>query len=131
MGLLLSQDVLSQIQRPINHCDVCGHEWLPSEGVAYSHCTSGKCRSRKWNKDAVFIPANPAMYEDVIAAKDASEVARGIRKPGTKKVGMVKIVTDDARQPAKATIVVHTGRPDHDVKECRVYRCGACAAAKG
>lgn len=40
---------MSQVNRTANHCDVCGHEWLPQDGVAYSHCTSGKCRSRRWN----------------------------------------------------------------------------------
>jgi hypothetical protein len=40
---------MSQVQRTVNHCDICNHEWIPTPGVVYTHCTSGKCRSRKWN----------------------------------------------------------------------------------
>lgn len=41
---------MSQIQRMVNKCDVCGHEWVPAKVAIPSHCTSSKCRSRKWNK---------------------------------------------------------------------------------
>ena len=40
---------MSQISILCNKCDVCGHPWIPKPGVIYSHCTSSKCRSRKWN----------------------------------------------------------------------------------
>lgn len=43
---------MSQLQRTVNHCDVCSHEWIPTPGVNYTHCTSGKCRSRKWDQGA-------------------------------------------------------------------------------
>lgn len=33
----------------VNQCDVCGWKWIPKPGVTYTHCTSGKCRSRLWN----------------------------------------------------------------------------------
>lgn len=72
---------MSQVQRTANHCDICGHEWLPQSGVAYSHCTSGKCRSRKWDRGeaekvkapvsktghAGSTPASPAKLAERIA----------------------------------------------------------------
>ena len=44
---------MSQVTRTANHCDVCSHEWLPTPGVVYTHCTSSKCRSRKWDSQHV------------------------------------------------------------------------------
>lgn len=44
---------MSQREATINHCDICTHEWVPRLGVVYTHCTSGKCRSRKWNNREV------------------------------------------------------------------------------
>lgn len=41
---------MSFVQRTVAQCDVCGHEWLARLGVVYTHCTSSKCRSRKWNQ---------------------------------------------------------------------------------
>jgi hypothetical protein len=39
---------MSRVARDAWHCDVCGHEWLVN-GEEPKQCTSGKCRSRKWN----------------------------------------------------------------------------------
>jgi hypothetical protein len=25
---------MSQVQRTVNHCDICNHEWIPTPGVA-------------------------------------------------------------------------------------------------
>ncbi len=57
---------MSQLQRTINHCDICGHEWIAKPGVTYTHCTSGKCRSRKWDRKDI-----PATGEEgkALAAK--------------------------------------------------------------
>jgi hypothetical protein len=43
---------MSQLQATINVCDKCGHAWIPNPSVTYTHCTSSKCRSRKWNHSA-------------------------------------------------------------------------------
>lgn len=37
---------MSQIKLTANHCDVCGHNWLPTVN-APKHCP--KCKSRLWN----------------------------------------------------------------------------------
>jgi len=50
---------MSQVNILCNKCDVCGHSWIPQPGVTYSHCTSGKCRSRKWNSGAPQGGARP------------------------------------------------------------------------
>jgi len=57
---------MSQLQRTVNHCDLCHHEWIPTTGVIYTHCTSGKCRSRKWDRKD--IPA-PGEEGKALAAK--------------------------------------------------------------
>jgi len=33
-------------------CDMCGHNWIP-ETEDPTHCSSKKCRSRRWNKGGV------------------------------------------------------------------------------
>lgn len=43
---------MSQIQRTVNHCEVCGHEWIPRPGVVSTHCTLKLCHSRLWNGSA-------------------------------------------------------------------------------
>jgi len=50
---------MSQRQTTVNVCEVCAHEWIPKLGVTYTHCTSGKCRSRKWNSGAPQGGARP------------------------------------------------------------------------
>ena len=50
---------MSYCMREVAHCDVCGHEWLVREGVVYTHCTSGKCRSRRWDGEAM-RPGGPS-----------------------------------------------------------------------
>ena len=52
---------MSQRDRTINHCDICSHEWIPKQGVTYTHCTSGKCRSRKWNLVAIAKDQEPSL----------------------------------------------------------------------
>lgn len=46
------------VQRAINKCDVCGHEWIP-KGPS-ERCGNRKCRSTKWNSAAK--PLIPLRY---------------------------------------------------------------------
>ena len=73
---------MSQIQRTVNHCDVCGHEWLPQVGVAYSHCTSGKCRSRKWDRgeaEKVKAPVSKTGHAGSTPASPAKTTMKKLR----------------------------------------------------
>ena len=38
---------MALVQRTINQCDVCGHEWIPRS--AGERCGNRNCRSTKWN----------------------------------------------------------------------------------
>lgn len=40
---------MSTVERESWHCDVCGFEWLKTDGINPVQCASSKCRSRKWN----------------------------------------------------------------------------------
>jgi predicted Zn-ribbon and HTH transcriptional regulator len=40
---------MSWIKRLIAHCDICGHEWIPTVKEPV-HCA--KCKSRRWNENA-------------------------------------------------------------------------------
>lgn len=47
---------MGQVNKLCNVCDICSHDWIPTPGVVYTHCTSSKCRSRKWDhirRDAI------------------------------------------------------------------------------
>ena len=44
---------MSVVERKSWHCDVCGFEWLRTEGIIPAQCASSKCRSRKWNIQGV------------------------------------------------------------------------------
>src|ERR1700677_421763 len=92
---------MSQRQVIVNRCDVCAHEWIPKLGVTYTHCTSGKCRSRLWN--------SASKPTDVEIAYDVSR---------RKNIAKLPI----AEQAIRST------RREHNPKTCRVYRCGLCAA---
>ena len=61
---------MSQLQRTVNHCDLCHHEWIPTTGVIYTHCTSGKCRSRKWNSLAVSVRKRPELNVERVVELD-------------------------------------------------------------
>ena len=37
---------MSFLKRLIAHCDLCGHEWIPTITLP-THCA--KCKSRQWN----------------------------------------------------------------------------------
>ncbi len=37
---------MSWVKRLICHCDICGHEWIPTVPKP-THCA--KCKSRLWN----------------------------------------------------------------------------------
>lgn len=64
---------MSQRECTINHCDVCAHEWIPKADVNYTHCTSGKCRSRKWNTKSNFPVAAPAIVTQEMTDPHASK----------------------------------------------------------
>ena len=38
---------MAVVQRSINQCDVCGHEWIPRSDS--KRCGNTACRSTKWN----------------------------------------------------------------------------------
>ena len=40
---------MSIVAREAWKCDVCGFEWLRSDGIVPVQCPSKKCRTRKWN----------------------------------------------------------------------------------
>jgi rubredoxin len=42
---------MSLVQRTINQCDVCGHEWIPRSNG--ERCGNRECRSTKWNNLSV------------------------------------------------------------------------------
>ncbi len=95
---------MSQRERTINHCDICGHEWIAKPGVVYTHCTSGKCRSRKWDR------------------KDIPATGEEGKAPAAKAVAILL----EKRPHLKPKLE----RVPHDSKTCRIYKCGMCAAAK-
>jgi hypothetical protein len=62
---------MSQVQRTVNHCDICNHEWIPTPGVVYTHCTSGKCRSRKWDRKDIPATITLNNLSQAVASADA------------------------------------------------------------
>lgn len=148
---------MSQIQRIANHCDICQHEWLPSSGVVYTHCTSGKCRSRKWNsgEPAGLSPAPAAKQKRMPPAKRLPDGPNGEHRFDRSNQPPLLDSTIKAspllpKIEAKAKVVIHDGGASlyvqtpaevmdrlqglsrhHDRKTCRIYKCGMCAASKG
>lgn len=95
---------MSQVNRTANHCDMCGHEWLSTSGVVYTHCTSGKCRSRRWDHGG-------DLMQKVRASADSVQ----------------SFSMDEA---ATLHAIASTTRKPHDAATCRVYRCGICKELK-
>lgn len=60
-------------------CDECGHRWIKTL-LKPERCPSRACRKRSWNKNQLFVPANPASADDVNAAQEASRIARDLPK---------------------------------------------------
>lgn len=44
---------MSTVSQKIWHCDICGFEWVKTEGIIPAQCPSRKCRSRRWNSGRV------------------------------------------------------------------------------
>lgn len=113
---------MSQRQGTINRCDVCGHEWLPNPIMGltsnYTHCTSGKCRSRLWNgstrKAEAAVPVEKLLQQAVEQAPEG--------------VDRVDIITTAGTVLASKAIDKSSKR--HNPNTCRVYLCGMCASAK-
>lgn len=65
---------MSVITREVNRCNQCTHEWIPQPGVLYTHCTSSKCRSRRWNKPKAADVAASVSVEASASVVVASEL---------------------------------------------------------
>jgi hypothetical protein len=52
---------MSLVQRTINQCDVCGHEWIPRGSS--ERCGNRKCRSMKWNSGGHGIAAGASAFQ--------------------------------------------------------------------
>lgn len=99
---------MALVQRTINQCDVCGHEWIPRS--AGERCGNRDCRSTKWN-DSVDNKSIPEPTFDTLQAKPSIESLRAICAgdlPDTP--GLV------TTQPCTYT--------EYDYESGETYRCG-------
>jgi hypothetical protein len=85
-------------------CDACGHVWL-KPAVIPTHCA--KCHSRQWNKGK--------------AERD---------EPAQASVTVEHVALSLPPLVHTATLKVPSVlRRVHNKRDCRVYKCGLCAAA--
>ena len=59
--LVYTNGVMARIERTVNKCDVCGHEWLSVEGAR--RCA--RCKSPRWNWKAGLAVAAKKFKEAV------------------------------------------------------------------
>jgi hypothetical protein len=58
---------MSEVNRNVWHCDICGHEWIKSEGKMPLQCP--KCRTRKWNGGPVAATTPPVVPAPLTSPK--------------------------------------------------------------
>lgn len=109
---------MALVQRTINQCDVCGHEWIPRS--AGERCGNRDCRSTKWNASA--SPLTQQLEASLAATPEVQD------KPLDDRKALALVAMADASKraaPLEAEPVVICGqRSEPDWETGEVYTCG-------
>ena len=121
---------MSQRQATVNHCDICTHEWIPKPGVLYTHCTSSRCRSRKWNSASCALVTASAVTKVTLpepeVIRPSMEHLRDICAGITPTMQPLREVLDAMRPPIPGPPMsqMPCAYTEYDEQTGETYACG-------